>query len=674
MDIFLFLSIYQVYILFFLSLILPLLLSFLFLWIKCRRIHLPNRPPRGGLINRFRKERQLMFIDLIKQYGSTCELEDTLVTIDPTVAAILLTQKCHYEYRSRWYVNFSRFVLPGLHGILNMEGEEWKRHTEILGPLFATHNVARYGTTIANIAERHTTAWIQGKTASNSTLLYELENLPISSSSSLSSSIPSTSSSSLLLSQGYQYGGNNLLEAIRGMGTEIFLQWALGLDTITKNKNEQYLISKLTKDLANYGTLVAIMAQKPLMLLSIFYRLYQCTKAIQNDIQLLANRAKINMEERKLCILQGKLDSLPPEDAIIRMVSAGFTLEETAAEINHIHGAHKADTFVLTHLLHDLCQPSSLSTSTSTLNLCQVGGQWWRNRLREEWQENLSNSRPPTRIDLSRSGSLPLTTAILEECERLHPVSLGVVRQTGTPLQIDNILLPSNIENVILLWGIHMHPAIWMYPNEFHPHRWLTKVQIQTICERAERYQSKNTIISINSVDTNRHLYRIDGKSVDIHIGPDMIGTAIEASLNSSTIVNNNIPTKFERFPAWLDIDEALRNPDKRRVVPPFAHIPFLRGGRLCAGKELARLELAILLHGILSRLDIQTDVEYLGHIKGIPIGIGKGHKVSRQDLPDDMVIQSNYTGPLSLLLADDMYTRIDGDIPFYIKLLPKRL
>lgn len=665
---------YQVYLLFSVALFIPFFIFVLYLWLKCRRHHLPNRPKRGSLIPIFRKERQLMFIDLIRKYGSTCELEDTLVTVDPVLAGVLLTQKIHYEYRSRWYVNFSRFVLPGLHGILNMEGEEWKRHTEILGPLFATNNVARYGDIMANIAARHTGAWLRGQTAGmhgKSLLPEEVitagnatngEQTPhYSSPGGGITNIPST----------YTYAGSSLLEAVRGMGTEVFLQWALHLDPCTTDTNEQFLITKLVDDLTYYGTLVAKMAQKPIMLLSILYQLYASTKSLQKHIYLLANRARIRMDERKLAILQGKNESLPPEDAIMRMVAAGFTLPETAAEVNHMHGAHKAATFVLTHIFHDLCQPGPKTISSSSTGLCDVGGVWWRERLREEWLTNLPHNRAPCRSDLSRSGCLPLTSAILEECERLHPVSLGIVRQTGAPLQIDDILLPSYIENVVLLWGIHMHPAIWMHPYEFHPHRWLTRIQIRTILERAESMPSENrTLNSFGSnvhETTDRHTFTINGRIIDMDQGPDMIGTAIEASLNSSNTLNKP-PTVFERYPARLDMDEALKNPDKRRLVPPFAHIPFVRGGRLCAGKELARLELAVLLHGVLSRIDVQTDVMYIGHIKGIPIGIGRGHKVSRTDLPDDMVIEPNYIGPLNLLLADDMYSRIDGDIPFYVR------
>ncbi len=636
----------------------------------------------------------MMFIDLLREYGTTCELEETLVTADPVLAGALLTRREHTEKRSRFYKILSRFALPGLHGILNMEGEEWKRHNAALLPIFATANVAKHADVMARTAQRHVAAWLRGVTAQHGVLPWAPEG----------GGRGRASADGQPPAVGAATGGPSLLEAVRGMGTDIFFQWALGLDPVARPEEDGAVSVALASDLARFGLVMATIAQKPLMLLKGLYDISVCTKDIQRDVQVLVGRAAR--------LQQGPTAATTAPTAVTRMVAAGFSLKEMAAEVNHMHGAHKAAQYVLVHVLHDLCQPpvsaptrphddasADAAGGPRPVRLVDVGGAWWRERLREEWADVLGG-RAPVREDLGR---LPVTGAVLSEAQRLHPVSLGVVRQTGAPLSIDGVTIPAGTESVILLAALHVHPALWMLPFVFAPHRWLSHEQVCAVLDRAERRggrggggggggprapgASTTTTTTTEPTASTSRVWLVGGVPVTLSGDAPITGTALQKmdAPPSDPASDGDGPTsgaalsgeRFETKPARLDIPAALVRPESERVIAPsFAFVPFLRGGRLCAGKELARLELFILLHGILSRVNLRTNVRYIGHIRGVAFGVGAGTVVGPLDLPSEeaqradpslLRVEEGFEGPVLLRLADDMYSRIDGDVPFTV-------
>lgn len=135
-------------------------------------------------------------------------------------------------------------------------------------------------------------------------------------------------------------------------------------------------------------------------------------------------------------------------------------------------------------------------------------------------------------------------------------------------------------------------------------------------------------------------------------------------------------------------------------IRPPKAcYIPFLTGARMCAGKALAETELAVTLAAVLRALPadrcLRTSVVYLAHMNGVPVGAGSGSKgaalfkhhfgdaitratgtssaplvkVSTAEgaASGDVTLVSGYDGPLSLMLQDNMYAGIEGDVPFTV-------
>lgn len=196
-----------------------------------------------------------------------------------------------------------------------------------------------------------------------------------------------------------------------------------------------------------------------------------------------------------------KFSSAGADDDVTRMLAAGFSISEIAGEVNHIHGAHKAAAYVLTHVLHDLCQPAATQRSTAAPepaarsdagaspdsdaipacassrdageSISAQSGRWWAAAARAEALAVLGPSNPATRKDITHR--MPILKAIVLEALRRHVVSLGVVRRTGAPLRIDDTLIPSGTEIVILLQALHHSPRFWRRPMEFRPERWMTR-------------------------------------------------------------------------------------------------------------------------------------------------------------------------------------------------------
>jgi hypothetical protein len=537
-------------------------------------------------------------------------------------------------------------------------------------------------------------------------------------------------------------GGPSLLDAVRGIGTDVYLQWALGLQM--NSADDAKMANAIALDFARYGNLIAIMAQKPLNLLKNLYRMYTCTQDLREHTRKLVERAVVSNNVTREGVhapsaaasasaaAASSISTVastpsPRVDAVSRMAAAGFAIPEMAAELNHIFGAHKAAVFVLVQSLHDLCQPPRVVSCTTSptntnddnirapMSLNDVGGLWWTERLREEWAEvlgvactgtgtgggNAPVSRSPRREDIIGSVPLlPLTVAVIEEATRLHTVSLGVVRQTGAPITVDGITIPSGTESVILISALHVHPALWIQPHNFCPHRWLSPQTMRAILERAQGKKVKETkadaaataegTTTTNTTSTTSDVFLVDGIRVSMSAGAPVLGSARTAlpggrktekgSEDSFEVDDDNEPTgsaqspgrfHYESKPSRLDIESAVSSPDTPRPAPPFSFIPFLRGGRLCLGKDLARLELAVALHGILSRVNLRTHVRYIGHIHGVPVGTGVGTKLTEKDLPDlasgVLRFEEGYQGPLQLLLSDDMYATIEGDVPFSV-------
>ena len=137
-----------------------------------------------------------------------------------------------------------------------------------------------------------------------------------------------------------------------------------------------------------------------------------------------------------------------------RLVEAGLSERELASEINHLYGAYNAVDYVAAAALYELGRRREL-----------------RQSMRAELGQHLGDRDRPTRDDLDR---LPITNGFLLELLRRYPVSMGILRHTGSPLDLGGERLPAGSQVLILLYALHHHPDYWDDADEFRPDRWTT--------------------------------------------------------------------------------------------------------------------------------------------------------------------------------------------------------
>jgi cytochrome P450 len=735
-----------------------------------RRPHLPHQPRAGTLAARFKAERELMLAPLVQAHGLTCELEGYLVTAEPRLVRALLNERRHTATRSRWY-RLSSWVLPGMDGVLNMDGEVWRRHTRALLPLFHSAAVGPLGKAIHEAAARHAAAWGRGVTAVGGTLPL----LPAGQAHRGPSRLRVLAT-----------GGPDLLSAVRAIGMEVVLTWVCGVSPGSEHGRA------LAAALTDYGDIVGQLAkQRPLGLLVRYAQLRACAARLRRIVAAV-------LADRQLAKRTAAGDG--PDgatDGISRMAAAGLSLSEIACEVNHLHGAHKAAAYVAAHALHELAQPgleqpsphhspcgneggsggeagscrsrdgASASTEASTgdgqahadcsprlprvCSISDCGGTWWAERLREEADQQLrapplapaapsasatldhgsagaASFVPPTRERLS---SLHATRAVLYESLRRHVVSLGVVRRTGdgAPLVVDGTAIPGGTEVVIMLQALHHCEAYWAAPYEFRPERWLQPEALAEVLSRAAAATAADCAAPASSEGGSScveggDIYVVAG--VPVSARSPLVGSALTAlSAGSRDLAGTQAggaatagaaAAAQARDAAAADeaavgaqyrtyrTEEGVVYPPFDTVLavagngcapvvrpPPYAFLPFLAGQRMCAGKGLAELELATVLHAVLAAVQVRTRVTYMAHVHGVPVCVPAG--TTPTDLPPEIAkaraaavhvgegapadvgrpvttygcftYMPGYRGPMNLRLADNMYAGIDGPLPF---------
>jgi cytochrome P450 len=541
-------------------------------------------------------------------------------------------------------------------GVLNMHGPEWKAHTRALAAIFQPAHVSKYLETMHHAAVMHSKAWLLGIAAEDNLLPGDAEKRVASSSVS-----PSLSG-----------GGADLLEAVRGILMFVLMKWAYGLDLSamsTASADEKELARDLAFELANYGRIVGKLGQKPLQLACNYASLVTCT----NKLRKLTEQV-IELKKAKKARGENAGASI---DAISRMLDAGsLSVNEIAGEVNHIHGAHKAAGYVLTHLLHDLSQ---LSGYESHANISEMSGRWWAKAARKEALSVLGQDGIPTREDLAND-RLPIIKALVLEAQRKHVVSLGVVRRTGEPLTIDGITIPSGTEVVILLQALHHVPAFWPRPFEFRPERWLKKNELHAallksgfatagagedafVCSLGG-LESEKITLSLDSSLVGSGLRNQPSAASSSEYAPDP-----DADTSSSAEASSDVFSTRQQTAAATPTDASL--PSSSGYSPePYAFIPFLSGARMCAGKALAELELTVCLAAILRNCEVKVELQYCGHVNGVPKAAAPAvaKRFTEQALAassSSYRFNDSYKGPADILLNDNMYSSIDGTVPF---------
>ena len=88
--------------------------------------------------------------------------ECVAATLDPVVVKELFRDKAHTKLRSGRYKQ--GLVLPGLAGLLFMDGPLWERHSKVLHAGFQPRHFSRFARVFHQIALAHTSCWEDGAT------------------------------------------------------------------------------------------------------------------------------------------------------------------------------------------------------------------------------------------------------------------------------------------------------------------------------------------------------------------------------------------------------------------------------------------------------------------------------------------------------------------------------
>ena len=140
------------------------------------------------------------------------------------------------------------------------------------------------------------------------------------------------------------------------------------------------------------------------------------------------------------------------------MVQAKFTIHELANEVGHLHHAHKAIAYMTSFALYELGKHPS-----------------WQDQIRNEFDAVLKHGRSPEKSDLI---ALKRCTSVWKETLRMHPISLGVIREVGEDVETTlkngaTAVIPKGTMVSILLYALHMDPDQWTAPESFNPNRWI---------------------------------------------------------------------------------------------------------------------------------------------------------------------------------------------------------
>jgi cytochrome P450 len=126
---------------------------------------------------------------------------------------------------------------------------------------------------------------------------------------------------------------------------------------------------------------------------------------------------------------------------------------ELTDALNHLYGAYNAVDFVIAAAVYELSRHSD-----------------WRARMRAELDDVLVDRPFPTMNDV---GHLPVSWSVIREVLRCYPVAMCIFRQTGAPLAIDGVSIPTGSQVGMLPYALHHHPDYWASPEVFDPGRWL---------------------------------------------------------------------------------------------------------------------------------------------------------------------------------------------------------
>eukprot|EP00943_MAST-04B_sp_MAST-4B-sp1_P002543 g2543.t1 len=350
-----------------------------------------------------------------------------IATCEPTLVKELFLNKIHTIKRPERY-RLAQF-LPGLDGVLFQDGERWKNHSRALIPVFHASNFNQYSSFMNEAAVVHVTHKSWPKDVQK-----------------------------------------DLLKSIRNLATTIVLAAGYGVDPLSEEGQKLRFAINSYDEKSRFRWA----GKNPFKLLFALGWVWWDAQRIKKAVAFI-----VSNRETKFTNNKNKLTENMPNDEdagkpwhskktlnwIDRMIEFKFSITDIFNEVNHLHAAHKAIAIIMTFALYELGLDKNKK---------------WQDKIREELKSNFGNkSAYPNKESIK---NLPVTMAVWKETLRMHPISLGVLRETGKDIETTvgddedcrkTIILPKGTPIQILLQALHFHPKYWNKPEEFNPGRWI---------------------------------------------------------------------------------------------------------------------------------------------------------------------------------------------------------
>jgi cytochrome P450 len=297
------------------------------------------------------------------------------------------------------------------------------------------------------------------------------------------------------------------------------------------------------------------------------------------------------------------------DDLMRRMARAGWGVKETSSALNHMHDAHKALGVVLDFALYRLARDPALARTLRDEAAKALhgrgggnggGGGGGSDGSDGGSGDNGGDGGGDVGVTRSNIARMPWTSAFFKEVARCHPISLGVLRKTGSDIPLDEHgaplgkrgkgsnrgghgdggrggggdivrseavrTIPKGTTVCVLVHVLHHHPRLWDSPESFNPSRWLEG--------------GGGATAEVDAVNAgNAGKARKAGKA----------GKAGEGVIDGAAVV---------------------LKPMGQVLKDKYAYIPFLEGARQCMGRHFAEVEFAMILHVLLRRFDFALEEE----------------------------------------------------------------
>ncbi len=369
-----------------------------------------------------------------------------LATSDPALVKEIFLKKAHTVRRPARYLMAQH--LPGLDGVLFQDGPKWERHSRTLKPVFHARNFSQFTTGMAAAARAHVADWARGD------LVQHGWDCALPSASKDGSSMSDTGGDQRI----------DVLKSLRVLATTIALGVGYGIDAGSSHGHALRAALDGYDEKARFRSA----GKNPCLLIGALIRVWLDARKIRGAVAIIVDSLKRAAAASRpstsiATSATTGLSVLPELGWIRQMVEAGFSIQDISNEVGHLHAAHKAIAFLTSFALYRLGKGAS--------------GHKWQQRMREEFESVLGLGVAPTKEDLPK---LRVCMSVWKETLRMHPISLGVMRETGSDIEVPNLpdgkgpaTIPAGTCVQVLLYALHHDPEYWEEPHVFNPDRWI---------------------------------------------------------------------------------------------------------------------------------------------------------------------------------------------------------